>query len=117
MNAFLEILGDKEEIDPLTKNRKNQVREMAYDIEQSFGEGGAEQVGQGGAEQVGEGGAATGDRRPATVRQTTGDSAATAEVCTLSLGLGLGLGLFTFTRATARYNLSLGLRYVHSLDS
>jgi hypothetical protein len=66
--------------------------------EQSFGEGGAEQVGQGGAEQVGEGGAATGDRRPATVRQTTGDSAATAEVCTLSLGLGLGLGLFTFTR-------------------
>jgi cytidylate kinase len=33
MNAFLEILGDKEEIDPLTKNWKNQVREMAYDIE------------------------------------------------------------------------------------
>lgn len=33
MNAFLEILADKEELDPLTKNWKNQVREMAYDIE------------------------------------------------------------------------------------
>lgn len=33
MNASLEILADKEELDPLTKNWRNQVREMAYDIE------------------------------------------------------------------------------------
>lgn len=33
MNAFLEILADKEELDPLTKDWKSQVREMAYDIE------------------------------------------------------------------------------------
>lgn len=33
MNAFLEILADKEELDPLTKDWKRQVREMAYDIE------------------------------------------------------------------------------------
>ncbi|KAG2555672.1 disease resistance protein RGA5-like [Panicum virgatum] len=38
MNAFLEILADKEELDPLTKNWKNQVREMAYDIEDSIDE-------------------------------------------------------------------------------
>ncbi|KAL6877541.1 hypothetical protein ACP4OV_012756 [Aristida adscensionis] len=33
MNAFLETLADREELDPLTKEWKNQVREMSYDIE------------------------------------------------------------------------------------
>ncbi|CAD6258377.1 unnamed protein product [Miscanthus lutarioriparius] len=33
MDALLEILADKEELDPLTKDWKSQVREMAYDIE------------------------------------------------------------------------------------
>lgn len=33
MNAFLEILADKVDLDPLTKDWKSQVREMAYDIE------------------------------------------------------------------------------------
>jgi len=33
MNALLEILAHKEDLDPLTKDWKSQVREMAYDIE------------------------------------------------------------------------------------